>query len=267
MDNPPVLPIGLQIKSSNLHTNLVIDFQKGDANPFRFGSQFFNMKRSNTLTLTTLPTKRRKYAKTATTTVAKLPDYQPRNAVPASRATAKKEVHAISIVPALLQPFSTTGYLSPLLIQIPTGDEYNQRNGRTVRLLDAAWTINTLNLAGQVSAYNTFYRVVIFKWSQPGLVPLTNAILDSGNIYGQYAQIQVPNYKILSDQTYGVKQDAVGTQDVRTLHGGKCKLGFEVDFPNGANPNAVTNCVYMLVIATDAVGTFTVKANVRFIDL
>lgn len=227
------------------------------------------MKRSNTITSTTTSKRVKRNPRTAKVSAGNaLPDYQPRTTVPSTLSNSRKEVKAISIVPILGGSITTPGTVFPMCIQIPLGDDFNQRDGRAVRLLEIAWTLTTLTLAGAAAAFNTHVRLIVFQWKQPGLFPNTNTILDAGNINSQYQQQQSPLYKILFDKVYEQKQEGASTtQDVRTFNQGKAKLGFEMAFPTGANPNAVNNSVYAIVVGSDTTGTFTVKASTKFVDL
>lgn len=184
----------------------------------------------------------------------------------AIKRSPRVEIKYYSSTPFVGAPVSSIPSIASLASQIPIGDSGDERNGRTVRLLDSSFTYSQR----YTNATSTeMIRVIVFLW-KPNTIPVGTDILDSNNIFSQYQQEQIQNYKVLFDKMHHIVPQ-FPTQGVDQFWTGKVKINADQVYGAAATVNAQQNKIYMLYV-TDNIGagtisSFTVKAQTRFLDL
>lgn len=190
-----------------------------------------------------------------------------RRTVRTTYRTDRKELKATNNLSMNGAAGLTAGVPGAICINIPEGNDYNQREGRLVRAEDCVWHgIYSFPATSGIN-YNLFVRIICFKWKQSAVNPVPANILDPVSIYASYSQQYASQYQILHDKVYTLTQSATSTQDIRQYISGKTKLGFDMEFGAGANGYSTSDSPWLICITSDNVGTFTIRSTMRFTDI
>lgn len=189
--------------------------------------------------------------------------YQVRSTVPASYRR-RVELKQIAVNQVGFTP-GVAGVVREICINIPLGDDYNQREGRTVKLLDCHWGVEWLVAAASVGSAEFALRIVVVVWNQES-VPTVSDILASGNILSEYNIQTAPKYRVLSDRTYSHATN-LATQNFDQVIQGRAKINQQQNYPGGATPDALTGKVYALFIANNSPATATMRAATRYVEI
>lgn len=189
--------------------------------------------------------------------------YQVRSTVPSSYRR-RVEVKQIALNSVGITP-NVSGYIADICINVPLGDDYNQREGRTIKLLDAQWGLQWQVPVASAPSAEFALRAIVFVWNQE-LFPSVGDILQTGNIISEYNIQQVPKYRILSDRVYN-HSTSLATQNMDNIIIGKCKINTLQEYPGGATPDALKGKVHLLLICNNSPQTITLRAACRYIDV
>lgn len=142
------------------------------------------------------------------------------------------------------------------LCQIAQGDDEDNRTGNRVLLhsiyFKAVATIHA-------SATDTYVRVIFFVDKQnDGSAPTVADVLELASVLGFLNPDNTERFGIIKDDVYHLSQDQgkSGTYMKQYID-----CNFHVDFDGTAEGDTNTNCVYMLVISTEATNTPTFTYN------
>lgn len=162
----------------------------------------------------------------------------------------------------------TTGGTFLLLNGITRGTDYNNRDGRSIRIKSYA---SNMRFIANASASHTTVRVIVFVDKQPNAgLPSTGSLLDNSFGAPLTEQFRALDYRrrytVLQDYRVTINPD-YPEKSVRKYR----KLDMKTIFDNtdsGTISDITTNSLYMLIVSDEAVNTPTVIVNsrLRFID-
>ncbi len=143
------------------------------------------------------------------------------------------------------------------------GDDYNNRQGRSVRAVSLEWQGN---ISQHASATSSQYRIVVFiDKNNQGVIPSATDLMTT-DVFSSLRDGRPDNlsrYRILSDEMYVLDHDAMGT----TLQvNGFRRLNHHVKFSgtDAADASAGQGSVWVYTVSNEATNVISHLLNFRF---